>query len=60
MNELKITKKTEPVIFTIRVDRALLEFYDHLAAQTGRSRNELFGLALDFSKDKFIIESLEP
>lgn len=58
MDELKISKKTEAVMFTIRIDRSLLEFYDRLAQYTGRSRNELFGLALDYAKDKFTVEDV--
>ncbi|WP_418710819.1 CopG family transcriptional regulator [Allofournierella sp.] len=59
MDELKISKKTEPVSFTIRVDRSILDFYDNLARVTNRSRNELIGLALDYAKDKFMIEGSE-
>ena len=59
MDELKISKKTEPVSFTIRVDRSILDFYDTLARVTNRSRNELIGLALDYAKDKFMIEGSE-
>lgn len=57
MDELKIKKLTEPVTFTIRVDRSIVDFYDDLARRTNRSRNELIGLALDFAKDKIIVES---
>ena len=57
MDELKIKKLTEPVTFTIRVDKSIVDFYDDLARRTNRSRNELFGLALDFAKDKIIVES---
>ena len=56
MDELKIKKLTEPVTFTIRVDKSM-DFYDDLARRTNRSRNELIGLALDFAKDKIIVES---
>ena len=59
MDELKISKKTEPVSSTIRVDRSILDFYDNLARVTNRSRNELIGLALDYAKDKFMIEGSE-
>lgn len=59
MDELKISKKTGPVSFTIRVDRSILDFYDNLARVTNRSRNELIGLALDYAKDKFMIEGSE-
>ena len=31
MDELKITKRTEPVMFTIRVDKSIVDFYDDLA-----------------------------
>ncbi len=55
MDELKIARRTEPVMFTIRIDRTLVEFYDHLAQQTNRSRNEVIGMALEFAKDKIII-----
>lgn len=57
MDELKIKKLTEPVMFTIRVDKSIVDFYDDLAWRTNRSRNELIGLALDFAKDKIIVES---
>ena len=57
MDELKIKKLTEPVMFTIRVDKSIVDFYDDLSRRTNRSRNELIGLALDFAKDKIIVES---
>ena len=57
MDELKIKKLTEPGMFTIRVDKSIVDFYDDLARRTNRSRNELIGLALDFAKDKIIVES---
>ena len=56
MDELKIKKLTEPVTTTIRVDKSILDFYDDLAGKTSRSRNELIGLALDYAKDKIIVE----
>ncbi|WP_418666096.1 hypothetical protein [Allofournierella sp.] len=56
MSELKISKRTEPVTFTIRADRSVLEFYDRLAGATNHSRNELLCLALDYAKDKFWVE----
>lgn len=57
MDELRIKKLTEPVMFTIRVDRSIVEFYDDLARKTNHSRNELIGLALDYAKDKIKIET---
>ena len=56
MNELKITKKTEPVMFTIRVDKSIVDFYDKLAQDTNRSRNEVISIALDYAKDKIVID----
>ena len=58
MDEFRITKKTEPVMFTIRVDKSLVDFYDSLAKETNRSRNEVIALALEFAKDKVKIEEL--
>lgn len=57
MDELKITKRTEPIMFTIRVDKSLVDFYDDLARKTNRSRNELIGMALEYAKDKIRVES---
>lgn len=57
---LKVSKKTEPVMFTVRIDRTVLEFYDLLAQRTNRSRNELLGLALEYAKDKFMVEEPMP
>ena len=56
MDELNIKKLTEPVTTTSRVDKSILDFYDDLAGKTNRSRNELIGLALDYAKDKIIVE----
>ena len=41
MDELRIKKLSEPVTFTIRVDKSIVDFY---------------GLALDYAKDKIIVE----
>ena len=56
MDELRIKKLSEPVTFTILVDKSIVDFYDDLAGKTNRSRNELIGLALDYAKDKIIVE----
>ena len=56
MDELKISKRTEPVMFSIRIDKSLFDFYDRLAQQTNRSRNEVIGMALEFARDKIKIE----
>ena len=58
MEELKITKKTEPVMFTIRVDKSIVDFYDNLSKETNRSRNELIAMALEFAMGKIKIEKL--
>ena len=60
MDELRITRKTEPVMFTIRVDKSIVDFYDELAKRTNRSRNEVIGLALEYAKDKVIVEEQAP
>ena len=44
-------KEDKTVTMTIRIDRALQEKYNELAAKTKRSRNELIGMALQFALD---------
>lgn len=44
-------KEDKTVTMTIRIDRALQEKYNELAAKTNRSRNELIGMALQFALD---------
>ncbi|MCI8650230.1 MAG: ribbon-helix-helix protein, CopG family [Anaerotruncus sp.] len=56
MEELKISKRTEPAMFTIRVDKSLVDFYDHLAQQTNRSRNEVISMALEFAREHIRID----
>ena len=56
MDELRIKKLSEPVTFTIRVAKSIVDFYDDLAGKTNRSRYELIGLALDYAMDKIIVE----
>lgn len=60
MDELKITKKTEPIMFTIRVEKSLVDFYDSLAAETNRSRNEVIAIALEYAKNKIRVEDIAP
>ena len=38
-------------MFTIRVDKSIVDFYDDLAQKTNRSRNELIGMALQYALD---------
>lgn len=58
MEEFKITKKTEPVTFTIRVDKTIIEFYEDLANKTNRSRNDVIGLALEFAMKNIKIDNI--
>ena len=44
-------KEDKSVTMTIRIDAALQEAYNKLAAQTNRSRNELIGMALQYALD---------
>lgn len=47
-------KEDKSVTMTIRIDRELQEEYNKLAEKTGRSRNELIGMAL-----KYALENME-
>lgn len=51
-NTLKISKRTQPVMFSIRIDKSIVDYYDDLAAQTNRSRNEVISLALEYAMEK--------
>ena len=51
-------KEDKSVTMTIRIDRALQEEYNDLAAKTNRSRNELISMALQYALDH-INSSLE-
>lgn len=42
-------KEDKSVTMTIRIDRALQEAYNDLAAKTNRSRNELISMALQYA-----------
>ena len=54
--KLEISKRTQPVMFTIRVDKTIVDYYDNLAAETNRSRNELISMALEFAMEKIKIK----
>ncbi len=59
-NRFVITPKEDrSVTMTIRIDRELQEQYNELSAKTGRSRNELIGLALQFALDNMEIKENE-
>ncbi len=52
MGKFVITpKEDKTVTMTIRIDRALQEEYNLLAAKTNRSRNELISMALRYALD---------
>lgn len=59
LERLKITKRIEPVMFTVRVDKSIVDYYDALSRETHRSRNELIALALEFAKDKIDVEEIK-
>lgn len=42
--------------FSIRIREETVSRIDEVAAQTGRSRNELIGMFLDFALDRCVIE----
>ena len=52
-------KEDKSVTMTIRIDVALQEAYNNLAAQTNRSRNELIGMALQYALDNMEIKDSE-
>ncbi len=59
-NRFVITPKEDrSVTMTIRIDRELQEQYNELSAKTGRSRNELIGLALQFALDNMEMKENE-
>lgn len=45
--------------FSIRIKNVTVERIDALAAKTGRSRNELIGLLLDYALDRCIVTGAE-
>ena len=52
MDKFVITRKEDKTVtMTIRIDRALQEEYNELAAKTNRSRNELISMALRYALD---------
>lgn len=60
MSKFVVTpKEDKSVTMTIRIDAALQEAYNQLAAKTNRSRNELIGMALQYALDNMEIK-LDP
>lgn len=45
--------------FSIRVREDIVEKIDNISAQTGRSRNELIGLFLEYAAERCTIEGKE-
>jgi len=57
MEKFVITPKEDrTVTMTIRIDRALQEEYNELAAKTNRSRNELISMALKYALDNMELQ----
>lgn len=54
-----IPKDDMAVTMTIRIDRAIQERYNELAAKTNHSRNELIGMALKYALDNMEIRERE-
>lgn len=52
-------KEDKTVTMTIRIDRALREEYNDLAAKTNRSRNELISMALRYALDHMELKDEE-
>lgn len=46
-------------VFSIRIKEDLVLQIDEISAQTGRSRNELIGILLQYAIDKCVIEDSE-
>ena len=60
MNKFIVTPKEDKTItMMIRIDRALQEEYNELAAKTNRSRNELIGMALRYALDNMELKCEE-
>lgn len=43
-------------VFSIRVKEELINSVDNLAEKSGRSRNELIGMFIEFGLDKCVVE----
>lgn len=54
---LTISKRTQPVMFSIRIDKSIVDYYDKLAGETNRSRNELIAMVLEFAMGKIEVKS---
>ena len=50
-------KEDRSVTMTVRVDREIQKQYSLLSEQTGRSRNELINMALQFALDHMEIQN---
>ena len=57
MEKFVVTPKEDKTItMTVRVDKELQKRYTELSDQTGRSRNELINMALQFALDHMEIQ----
>lgn len=50
-------REDKSVTMTIRIDRTLQEEYNALSNKTGRSRNELISMALQYALDHMELKS---
>lgn len=59
-DELIITPKLKGEdgykVFSVRIKESTVARIDEISAQTGRSRNELIGLFLDYAADRCVVE----
>lgn len=46
-------------VFSIRIKEEIVGKIDEISAKTGRSRNELIGMLLQFALDRCVIEETE-
>lgn len=51
-------KEDRSVTMTIRIDKDLQEAYNTLSAKTGRSRNELIAMALQYALDNMELQNI--
>ena len=63
MNDTLVIKPKRPKgedgykIFSIRVQEDIIARVDDISAQTGRSRNELISLFIEYSLDRCVVEA---
>lgn len=48
------------IVISLRVEQRIQQEYDKLSGKSGRSRNELMCMALEYALDNLVLESPEP